>query len=1075
MAIAPGVEPEIDTRDRSLPSVLAVVVTHNGRRWLSETLVGLNSQTYQLLDVLVVDDATFDSRERPQIRRIAKRHLKGRRWGYLRTPRALGFGGAINWAMSRVRTDADLLLFIHDDAALTKDSVEHMVARLISDEGTAIVGPKIVAWDDPQRLEEVGMLADRFGYPYKGLEEGEIDLGQHDSMNEVFYVTSTCMLMRHEIFRQLRGWDSSMRAFSEDLDLCWRARLRGHSIRVEPRAQARHAIALARGERPSPFLPARYYIRRNRLRTITKNTATLRLVGLIPQFILLAITEMLGFVVLRQPREILNLLRALAWNAATFPQTLAERRKAQRGRTVSDLKLSRLTVKQSKRVRFYISHQRDRMEEAWGRRAELLSKRTLQARVVGGSLRGWLGFAAVLFLLALLIGFRNIWWSPQLAVGELLPFPDRATGMWRAFLSPWRGVGLGQAGPNSPALALLGLFPLITLGAAGAAQKLLLVVLGVTAFVGAYKLVSDLVDRSGRVAAGLVYALGSVGFASIRAGSLGAMVFGAAAPFVLHAIIGVAGWSRPPNWTRNKAIARIGLGGAVSAAFVPGSLFVYLSAGVLLVVARAVFVRGERVLRALPIVFGGLFLSWALLLPWSWGWFAEGGTLDLLRGEDWRVFAASFNDRGMLAVLLGQVPDGPVLWGLALPLLGLVALLVGEGQRRRMALALWSVITLMGMFTSLFEIGWIRPFVSNPVEAGVIVQVCFAGLVGLGVGAFRLDLPRRGFGLLQGATLATMAASAFLLVVGLVPSMWAGDWAAGKGSDRENAEVVAQIKSLFQAEAQAVGPFRALWVGEGWTAPIPIAARPIGDEFVTGARGQVMTDLFERHGGQGDGQLQRVIASVEQGATDRGGSLLGAFNIHFVVLERGEASDPWLAQRDLALVRSEDRYLVLRNDTPLERAALYPEMPDIVDALDVNDPTLATGAPMPAIEQLRQSRAARFVSRDISTAGTVFVAESRDRRWQAEIDGEPLEMVDAGWGNAFTLPAADSSRLTVAYPSSWLLNLFLFVVFLAWVVTIGASFSKRRPAPPEPRVPRRPIPTRNERFTPPETRKGATP
>ncbi len=148
-----------------LPSVLAIVVTHSGRPWLRDCLVGLNLQTYPLLDVLVVDDASPDARERPTVKRIAKRHLRRRRWGHLRTPRPLGFGGAINWALGRVRTDADLLLFVHDDAALTETSVERMVARVLADATTAIVGPKIVSWDDPDRLEEIGMATDRFGYP----------------------------------------------------------------------------------------------------------------------------------------------------------------------------------------------------------------------------------------------------------------------------------------------------------------------------------------------------------------------------------------------------------------------------------------------------------------------------------------------------------------------------------------------------------------------------------------------------------------------------------------------------------------------------------------------------------------------------------------------------------------------------------------------------------------------------------------------------------------------------------------------------------------------------------------------
>lgn len=1056
MATRTGPAPDIGTRQGDLPSILAIVVTHNGRTWLRDCLVSLASQSYKLLDVLVVDDATIDAREQPQIRRIAKRHLKRRRWGYLRTPRPLGFGGAVNWAMSRVRTDADMLLFIHDDAALDRTSVEHMVSRMLADDNTGIVGPKVVAWDDPQRLEEVGMLIDRFGYPYKGLEEGEIDLGQHDSMSEVFYVTSTCMLVKHDVFKKLRGWDSRMLAYSEDLDLCWRTRLLGHAVRVEPRATARHAVAMARGTRPSPFVPSRYYIRRNRMRTVFKNASGIRLAALAPLFLVLALSEMIGFVVLRQPREILNLARALLWNFARLPQTLAERRKVQGARKVSDLKLNRLTVKESKRVRFYISHQRDLMEEIWGRRAELFARRSSQARLLGMQLRGWLGLALILFVIALLLGFRNIWWNPQLAVGEVLPFPDRATGLWRAFVAPWRGAGLGQSGPNPPALAILGFFPILTLGGAAAAQKMLFVVLGVVAFIGAYRLVSDSVDRTGRLAAGAVYMFGPVGYAGIRSGSLGALVFGAAAPYVLHEIVRIAAWARPPAWSPSRSVARVALGAAISAAFIPGSLILYASAAVALTMGRSIFVRTEKVTTSALQVAGGLFVGWLLLLPWSAGWFSEGAPLEVLRSaESWRIYAASFGEAGVLETLLGQVPQGPVLFGLALPLLGLIAAVVGEGQRRRLALIFWFVIALVGLFTTSFSIGWLRPFVASPVEAGVLVQACFAGLVGLAVGAFKLDLPRRGFGLIQGGALFLLAASAAMLVAGFAPAVWHGDWGTGKGSDRENEDIVAQVGSLFEAESQAIGEFRALWVGEGWTSPIPLASRPSGAIFVTGSRGQVMTDLFQRSTGGSQRQFERVIDSVRTGSTDRGGSLLGAFNIHMVVVERSADATAWLTQRDLALVRSEADYLVLRNDAPLSRAGLYTQLPEIVTALDEGDPTIASGMPQTVIETFDQRRSYEYVGQQVSTPGTVFLAEASDDGWTATIDGEALERTNGGWGNAFVLPSGRDGRLEITYPRRLGAILWLVAGFLAWIVVVGASFSRRRRAITAPRTSRK--------------------
>ena len=1025
------------------PTVLAVVVTHGGREWLTDCLVSLATQTYSNLDVLVVDDASADHKGPPALKRLAKRHLRKRRWGYLRTPRPLGFGGAINWALSRVRTDADLLLFIHDDAALTPNSVESMVARVLADPDTAIVGPKIVNWDDPRVLEEVGMAADRFGYPYKGLEEGEIDRGQHDRSSEVFFVTSTCMLVKHSVFRQLRGWDARMRAFSEDLDLCWRARIAGHSVRFEPEAKARHAIALATGKRSSPYVPTRYFIRRNRLRAVTKNASAPRLLALIPLFVLLSVAEMIGFIVIRQPREIWNLIKALGWNVVRLPQTLTERRWVQRQRRVPDSRLNRLTVRLSTRIRSYLGNQTQRVEEAWGRRTELLAKRGQDAKAFGQRMRGWPAALAVLGLVAFLIGFRHILWSDQVAVGELLPFPEGATGMWRAYISPWNNAGLGGPGPNPPAFAILGFIPILTLGAASAAQKLMILGLGGVAAFGAYRLVYELVDPPARWVSAVTYAFGAVGYAALREGRLGAMFFAAAAPSVLAAMIRLIGWARPPEWRRNQSIARIALGGAVSAAFVPGSLFLYALAAVMLTIPRLLLDRKGETFRPMLQCLLGLVIAWALLLPWSASWFGDGGALhSLIASDTWRSYADSYRDDGMLSTLLGQTPDGPALFGLALPLLGVVAVVVADGARRRMALALWTVVVATGWIVDLTSAGFLRPLVPSPTEAGVLASLAFAGLAGIAVGAFRLDLSRRQLSWMHAVTLGALAFSGFLLAAGFGPAMWHAEWSAGATAGVIGPEVVTQVSSVLEAEAQQTGPFRALWVGSGWTSNHPTGARPVGDRFLTGARRPQLNDLFTPRA-DADHSLDLAVASIEEGTTDRGGELLGAFNINFVIIENGPKAESWLAQRDLALIRTEPEYFVLRNQVELPRAGVYSELPVYVRALEAGDPRLSAGTTEVEKMSLDAVGWNEFSAEGVTGPGVVFVATSDDPGWKATSDELALERVPGGWGNAFSLPSGEGT-VTVTYPRSIAALIVLLITILAWTATVGAAFSRKR-------------------------------
>jgi GT2 family glycosyltransferase len=1024
------------------PSVLAVVVTHRGRRWLRQCLVGLNTQTYRPLDVLVVDDASPDFRRQPHLKRVAKRHLRRRRWGWVRTPRPLGFGGAINWALGRVRTDADLLLFVHDDAVLEPDAVRRMVERVSGDDRTAIVGPKIVAWDDASRLEEVGMAVDRFGYPYKGLEQGEIDLGQHDTATEVFYVTSTCLMIRHQVFSALGGWDAGMRAFSEDLDLCWRARLAGHGVRVEPEARARHAIALARGERESPFQPARYFIRRNRLRTVTKNVSPMRLLGLAPQLVLVALAEMLAFLLLRQPREMVNVLRAILWNVAALPRTLADRSRVQRTRAVRDERLRRLMVRESTRVRAYVEHQAARMEEAWGKRTEYVASRSRRARQATSSFTGLGGAALVAGLLLLVLGFRNFHWAPPIAVGDILPFPGRAFSLWGAYLSPWQLAGLGRPGPAPPAFGILGWFSILSFGDAGAAQKLLLVVSGLAGFAGAYRLVAASVDRPSRAVAGFVYLLGGVGYSGMRHGHLGALIVGACAPYVIHSFLGLTGWQRPAGFSRSKAIAQAALATAVGGAFVPGSLALFGACAVVLALAWLVVDRPLRPLSGLGWSILSLAAGGGLLLPWALTWLHPDGPFGRLMGDATRgVFTSAYSGSSMAGVVLGQTPDVPALAGLALPLVGLVAVLVTRDQRLHLSLAMWALVVCAGWFVGATASGLLPPLVASPLEAGIPASLAFAGLAGLAAAGVRLDLRSVRLGYRQPLALGAAAAALFLGGVGIIPALWAGHWSpAGEASTRS--QVMSQAGALLPSQHGPGEHARVLWVGSSWSSDPPTGSQPVRDFLITGRRGERITDLFEHSDGPGQRRLASAISSIEAGGVDQGGSLIGAFNVGWVVLDRSPGAFRWLSQRDLTLVRTDPDYILLQNDSYLARAGLYTKIPPSLEAVSGGDAE-SIGAKQPILRKVATRRSPYEYRADgVTGPGVLFLAAQHDPAWTASVGDEVLPRIPSTWGNAFEVPASAGGQLEIVFPRPPSQVAWLVAVAIAWLIVIGASFGR---------------------------------
>ena len=130
---------------------------------------------------------------------------------------------------------ATFLLFCHDDVVLDPSAIRLLVEEAFRS-NAAIIGPKLVEYDHPDILLEVGMAIDRFGVPHSGIEPGELDQEQHDSVRDVFFVSSTVMLVRADLFAELGGFDAMTFPGAEDLDLCWRARIAGARVMVAPDA-----------------------------------------------------------------------------------------------------------------------------------------------------------------------------------------------------------------------------------------------------------------------------------------------------------------------------------------------------------------------------------------------------------------------------------------------------------------------------------------------------------------------------------------------------------------------------------------------------------------------------------------------------------------------------------------------------------------------------------------------------------------------------------------------------------------------------------------------------------------------
>lgn len=186
-------------------------------------------------EVVVVDNHSTDHsvvplrRLYPQLRIITLAHNTG-------------FAAACNIGVASSR--APHVLFLNDDAILAPGYVSHLLAALASQPKAASAVGKIT-YDEGsvRRIDSAGLRLDRYALRPTDRGQGERDVGQYDSPEEVFGPTGAAALYRRDAFLAAgdHGFDASLFAYYEDVDLAWRLGNLGYLHLYEPRAQASHA------------------------------------------------------------------------------------------------------------------------------------------------------------------------------------------------------------------------------------------------------------------------------------------------------------------------------------------------------------------------------------------------------------------------------------------------------------------------------------------------------------------------------------------------------------------------------------------------------------------------------------------------------------------------------------------------------------------------------------------------------------------------------------------------------------------------------------------------------------------
>lgn len=1033
----------------TLPSVVAIVVAHDPGDWFEATMRSLADQDYDQLAVLVIDAAsTVPVRDR--VGAVFPTALVRR----LETNP--GYGAATNEAFAMVQ-GAPFVLLCHDDVELAPNAVRVLVEEAYRS-NAGVVGPKLVRWDAPREILQMGLTVDKTGYASPRVEVGEFDQEQHDAVRDVFALPSACLLVRADLLAAIGGFDPAIDYLGDDVDLCWRAQVAGARVVIAPEARVCHLEALGDRRRVDD---RRRLQARHRLRSSLVCYGPFNLLRVLPQAALLAFVEIVYALLVGRGRQARDVAGAWTWNLRRVGSIHRARKALHKVRREPDSEVRPLQASGFGRLNALARGQIGRTGDD-----RLTSVGTAGRDLANFFRQGPSRASAVVWIavtLFLVVGSRHLLTRSVPAIGQFAQFPGSPAELVRQWASGWSAAGLGSAAPNPTGFGVLGAAGYLFLGAMGLLRTVtILAMLPLGAF-GAWRLLAPTRSRWTKLVTLIVYVAIPVGYNAIALGRWGGLVLYGTAPWLLARLARASGL--PPYApidrvtvvgddddaeaptegiaprTRRQHVLALGVFLALVTCLVPLAVPVVLVMAVGLVLGGLLGGSTAAAGRILGTAVGASVVAAILQVPWvldflppRFQWSAVGAEATASTG--------GLDPAHLLRFQSGPLGAGVLSFGFLV--VAALPLLLGRDWRLGWAIRAWVLALTCWTMLWVTEAGWL-PF--GPSAGEVLLAPAAAGLAmaaGLGVTAFERD----GSSTFSWRQIVSVVALGSLVVAALPAfgAMFNGRWFAPRGD-------FSSSLSFLDEEAQ-VAPFRVLWLGNPDVVPLSGWELEDGVIYATTDDGQpTVTDLWAGSSHGATELLGDALHAAGSRQTNRLGRLLAPMGIQYVIVVDQLAPAPFSDEKrpvpphltntlneqlDLEAIEVNPALDVYRNIAWAPSRAFLPDG----DVGTGDGPPLAqavatdlTGLEVALPDEVHFNKYQGPVEAD----DRVYLSAASSAGWQMQSGGETAERTEAfGWANAFDVSAGGEA--TLRFHTSPTRYLLLGAQIGLWAITLFALF-----------------------------------
>jgi len=329
------------------PLISVVIPNWNGKKFLAGCLDSLKEQTYEPIEVVIVDNGSKDG---------SVEYLK-ENYPYVKLvtfPVNTGFSPAVNAGIKA--STGEMVALLNNDTVVDPNWMSELIKAMREHPEAGSAGCKMLAYDDHALLDGAGDGYRRGGLPGR-IGHKERDTGRFNRQRYLLGACGGAALYRRDLFADIGYFDEDYFAYLEDVDLGLRAQAAGYKCIYVPTSIVYHLGCGTTGSGYSPLVVR--LSARNNWNTIVKNIPTPLLWKFLPhilfwQLYYLAVVTVRGG-------------QLLAWLNGTYeavkllPKMLEKRREINRLRRTSLEYLEQLIVESEKdlgdsKARLYKQH-----------------------------------------------------------------------------------------------------------------------------------------------------------------------------------------------------------------------------------------------------------------------------------------------------------------------------------------------------------------------------------------------------------------------------------------------------------------------------------------------------------------------------------------------------------------------------------------------------------------------------------------------------------------------------------------------------------------------------------------------